>query len=785
MADTLRARTAFACRRTLPAAALRLAVDGVGRVPLPVSARRAKALVAAGSPAPFGLGERTLVDASVRNVTEIGASGVTVDGARWREALDPALEAIRNELGLPAGRLAARLHKLLVYGPGGFFLPHRDTERDDSMIGTLVVVLPSPHRGGALTVEHGGRTRRFVSAGAGPDALVLLAFYGDCLHEVKRVTEGHRIVLSHELHFEPAEGAEQGAREDALLDSVLPRFFEPVERADGGPAPRRRLVYLLDHGYSQGSLDWRRLKGGDGDWARALRRAAARLDLRAWLALVTIRETWSTAGGDRWYDRERRLGYGYEEDEDEDDDEPEEGFARTEDGATVELVELIEDERTLECLRDARGRRRDWPPMGFDERELCHTGPPLAPDETAYEGWMGNYGDTLERRYHRAAVVLWPEREHWRNLLDAGTRTLLGELLAAPRDRSEEALAAFAGLGDAWPPNAWSSRDAEALAEALALAVRWNDPEASLGLLGGFGSGALERRHVPALTRLGASHGSSFANAAVDWWLGASSGASDDPFGHRARAAAREALSCLPLVPTLCDEARGIDALSAWGEALERLLERLLAATLDANAADRRAPRPSQRRAATEPAAERWRSLLDASASLGRPRPIRAIAEALIDDVGRAPPALGIATVEHLAARADAPLGRTRAKALRRVVRARAREALARVERADGDWSLPPLGGCGCTNCSAVDRFLKSATARTLEVKDAQGKREHVEQRLALAESPVETRTDTRGRPYTLVLTKRDALFEEARREADALRGALTRLDGLGGRGSG
>ena len=376
MAAALPARTAptasaaaFACRRTLPAASLRLAVDGVGRVPLPVSARRAKALVAAGSPAPFGLGERTLTDPSVRNVTEIDAARVTIDETRWREALEPALDGVRESLGLPPGRLVARLHKLLVYGPGGFFLPHRDTERDDSMVGTLVVVLPSPHRGGALTVEHDGETRRFVSAGASPDALALIAFYGDCLHEVKRVTEGHRVVLSHELHFEPDEDEDGTAREDALLERVLPRFFEAAGTG-GERAPRRRLVYLLDHGYSQGSLDWGRLKGDDGDWARALRRVGERLDLRAWLALVTIRETWSTAGGDDGYGRFGHE-YGYDE-EDEDEVRGRRGGGGRRAGGGL---------RADRGRRDGRARRADRGRAGPRvAARRARTSPRLAPD---------------------------------------------------------------------------------------------------------------------------------------------------------------------------------------------------------------------------------------------------------------------------------------------------------------------------------------------------------------------------------------------------------------------
>jgi len=37
---------------------------------------------------------------------------------------------------------------MLVYDQGSFFKSHRDTEKTDGMFGTLVVALPSAHRGG-------------------------------------------------------------------------------------------------------------------------------------------------------------------------------------------------------------------------------------------------------------------------------------------------------------------------------------------------------------------------------------------------------------------------------------------------------------------------------------------------------------------------------------------------------------------------------------------------------------------------------------------------------------
>jgi hypothetical protein len=34
-------------------------------------------------------------------------------------------------------------HSMLVYGKGQFFLPHQDSEKNDAMVGTLVLSLPS------------------------------------------------------------------------------------------------------------------------------------------------------------------------------------------------------------------------------------------------------------------------------------------------------------------------------------------------------------------------------------------------------------------------------------------------------------------------------------------------------------------------------------------------------------------------------------------------------------------------------------------------------------------
>ncbi|HET6186132.1 MAG TPA: 2OG-Fe(II) oxygenase [Trebonia sp.] len=104
-----------------------------------------------------------------------------------------------------AVRMNAEPHALLVYGTGQFFLPHQDSEKDDTMIGTLVVSLPSSHTGGELVIEHNDKTVAYQAsatevsvaacllptlraAGPGPSA-PLQELARDCERRLTAITE--------------------------------------------------------------------------------------------------------------------------------------------------------------------------------------------------------------------------------------------------------------------------------------------------------------------------------------------------------------------------------------------------------------------------------------------------------------------------------------------------------------------------------------------------------------------------------------------------------------------
>jgi hypothetical protein len=134
----------FSAQLMVPPHVLQLEVSGIGPVSLPVRAPLAKKLIATARPAMFGRGEETLTNTSVRDTWELTPDQVTLGGPGWTALMERALEHFRDELGLPpTSQLRADLHSMLVYGKGQFFLPHQDSEKDDAMVGTLVVSLPS------------------------------------------------------------------------------------------------------------------------------------------------------------------------------------------------------------------------------------------------------------------------------------------------------------------------------------------------------------------------------------------------------------------------------------------------------------------------------------------------------------------------------------------------------------------------------------------------------------------------------------------------------------------
>ena len=187
----------------------------------------------------------------MRDTWQITPDLVTLGGLAWKATLGAVLDDVRDGLGLPpTTRLRAELHAMLIYGKGQFFLPHQDSEKDDAMVGTLVVSLPSAHVGGELIVEHGGES---VTYRTSKQDLSFVAFYADCRHEVKPVTSGYRVTLTFNLLADGEADAQGSGLAADLAGCLTEHFATPATPRYGRTDldPPNRLVYLLDHEYTQ------------------------------------------------------------------------------------------------------------------------------------------------------------------------------------------------------------------------------------------------------------------------------------------------------------------------------------------------------------------------------------------------------------------------------------------------------------------------------------------------------------------------------------------------------
>jgi hypothetical protein len=729
----VRAPGSFSAQRKAPAGDLHLEVRGLGPLTLPVPEAQARQLCQLARPAQYGKGEQTLLDRRVRDTWEIPKSRVKLDKRAWNRTLLPVLEGLRADLGLPPGsRLRAEWHSMLVYAPGQFFVPHQDSEKDDSMVGSLVVTLPSTFKGGALVVRHGGETATYTSPGK---SLSFVAFYADCHHEVKPVTAGYRVVLTYNLLVEDGAGTAAPADAPPEVLDALARCLDEHFTADGN-----RLVYLLDHEYTARSLGWSQLKGTDARRATALRQAAARAGCEVVLALADVHETWSCfeTGWDR--DRYSRGYRRWDEDDDEEDD--------IHDGDDYELDELIETEIGLDCWIGPGGGQADPIVTSVGDDEVCATTPSaeLQPYASEYEGYMGNWGNTMDRWYHRGALVLWPRWAAFAVRAEASPGWALDQLSA--RLRAGDVASAQEMVGELAP--FWSHAGDDQLRRrrmttALRVASGIDEPELAALLLGPFRVEMLTVRQAAAWVALVHRYGEEWTGRLLaSWWARAERWPPDG--GSR------------------------ID----WVASLARLYE---------------AMRPAASPAATLLVETSWRWLRGAVESRLTLMPPSRRDEALL---ALAPPILAVLesaavtaatllrdeVLEYLCSRSDdlllaclmavlrsaRPPGPPGLDVLARHCQARLEARLARPPRAGDDWSIDDFDGCGCQLCAVLGSFLADPQRRALEWPLAKDRRAHVHARIDRAELPVRHETRRTGRPYTLVLTKTAETVERHRR---------------------
>ena len=752
LARTLRGdmQTAFSVQLTAKTDDLSLEVEGFGHVKFPVTPAKARKLLGLGQPARFGRGEETVTDPDVRDTWEIPKHLVR---AEWNDAtLKDVLATVKEELGLPnAAELTADLHSLLVYETNQHFLAHQDSEKDDSMVGTLVVTLPSNFAGGELMVGHNEEWKAYRGS---KTVLSLVAFYADCRHEILKVTSGYRITLTYNLllHGDTSRPPGEDGTVAELADLLREHFSTSVSRYYGGPAadPPNRLVYLLDHEYTPRGLSWRRLKGADASRVALLRTAADQAACEAVLALADVKTTHSAFPADESYGYGRRRDWYDEYGDDDDEQSGSEG--------EYEIQEIIDSEVTLTHWTGPDGTRLEETSLFAGQDQVCASTPEggLEPYSSEYEGYMGNWGNTLDRWYHRAAVVVWPRDQAFANRAETSPAWALGELTAMTSAGDVSgAQAAAATLAPFWD-RALRARTAELVGKALRAADAVADAGTAAMLLHPFRIENLTRADVGSFGKIVGKYGPQWTADLLRTWFGG-----DQPAWTYGGGAERPQWVADRL-PGVCQKlhVRG----GAGAVAAQRLLDLAWEWTSKDIGTGLASPSPSHRDTKLGDLGKPLASVLTAAAATGAASTRDAVCRYIRKQED------AVTALEMSALRAAAQMSRDRTRGDAGVgdlavdCAARLRARLARPQRAPGDWSIElPADGCTCDLCGTLRVFLEDQSRRTFEWPLAQQRRQHVHSRIDAAELPVTHVTRRQGSPYILVLNKTEALFARER----------------------
>ncbi len=735
----------------------RLAVDGVGPIALPLLPLQAEQLKAVAEQAPYGRGTETLIDTAVRNTWQIDAERVQLGGRGWDADLEDVLARVRTAFGI-AGTIRAEFYKLLVYEPGSFFAPHRDTEKAPGMFATLVIVLPGDYRGGELLVRHRGREALLDLRRDEPSEAAFAAFYADCVHEVRPIHSGHRLTLiynlirpdSAALPEPPDYDAVERQTAELLRDwgralgttAALPDWPDEPDEADDADEPEPppaagplKLVYPLEHAYTEAELGFDTLKGTDAAVAAVLNRAARAADCDLYLALASIEESgWAEYGGS-WRDPEFEIG------------------------------EVTDSCRELHDWRHPAGGRPAMDALPFDDYEVSPPGALDARDgaEPEFSEATGNEGASFERLYQRAALVLWPRAGRPAVLASGGLHfslPFLGELVqqwetdgAADDDpRRAEARALAASIGAHWPTGDWERRRAAETGRSrdlLAALLRLGDLEgAALFLVGQSAAGAYGPADNPGLAevlaRVPTARAGSLLAAVV------------------AGNAQRQPGACADLLARVCaspdaDPGAHPDARDPWRAAALALLTAL-------------PPLPEPPPAPNAP----W------TATPHREPPTADLVTRTLEALGRIDPALADRALEHFIAHpavygmdpillpatlalheaADGRPPTPAVAALKTAVLAHLGARIAEPLEPPADLSRPARITCPCSYCQGLSRFLASPLERVWRLKAAEAQRKHVTVSVQRDRCDLDLTTDQSGRPYTLVCTKNQASYE-------------------------
>ncbi|KAF4548884.1 Hypothetical protein D9617_24g015970 [Elsinoe fawcettii] len=224
--------------------------DAVKKLAFPVDDKGLETLIEHCQPATFGYQGKDVLDTSYRQAIKMDSQAFSINiNPHDLGCMKAIVQLLRpSTVSGIHQQPKVELYKLNVYsGPSGRFKAHVDTPRSIKQFGSLVICLPSPHKGGNLVVRHKGQETTFDWAENSGNAIQWAAFYSDCEHEVEEVTSGHRVTLTYNLYDEHHPGEEKSS----LMQIERLSLLDPIQEAVRGIL-KANEDYVFPHGLSIG-----------------------------------------------------------------------------------------------------------------------------------------------------------------------------------------------------------------------------------------------------------------------------------------------------------------------------------------------------------------------------------------------------------------------------------------------------------------------------------------------------------------------------------------------------
>lgn len=130
-----------------------------------------------------------------------------------------------------------------------------------------MIALPSEHTGGDVIVQLRGEEQILRTQGLCDYGYSYLAWYADVNHSVSKVATGHRLVLTYNLIHQASNSSRMASVLDdhkQNLDSALALWSKKDHGLElGSDHVDEKLVYILEHEYSEANICIDHLKGKD------------------------------------------------------------------------------------------------------------------------------------------------------------------------------------------------------------------------------------------------------------------------------------------------------------------------------------------------------------------------------------------------------------------------------------------------------------------------------------------------------------------------------------------